>query len=62
MPMRMETVTVHVSGTCPGCGMENYAQINEQIPSAHRGSAQVVATVTCGNSDCRAIAQLTGWA
>lgn len=60
--MRMETVSVHVSGPCSKCGIVNNATINKQIPADHGGPAVVVASVTCGNSECRATAQLSGTA
>ncbi len=58
----METVSVHVSGDCPNCGITNNATLNKQIPTGHRGVSLVVASATCGNGDCRAIAQLSGHA
>ncbi len=57
-----KSVSVHVSGDCPQCGITNNATLTKEIPAGHRGVSLVVATATCGNSDCRATAQLSGHA
>ena len=54
--MQTLTVTVPVSGTCPGCGQLNNQQVPAQAP---RGStAHAFAQISCGA--CGATVQVTG--
>lgn len=57
----METVSVHMVGDCPQCGITNNAAVNYQISPDVSGSV-LTADARCGDRACQARVKLVGHA
>ncbi len=57
----MDTVSVHMVGDCPQCGITNNAAVNYKITPGVSGSV-LTADARCGNSACQAHVKLLGHA